>query len=152
MVTTNKNFLSPVGFQFKLDSNQYSNIEYFCTSVTLPSLGITEATNNFRGLNMSMSGDRMTFDDLTIRFNITENMENYIETFNWLHNMINEGESFKSDATLLILTSHNNVSKEIRFTDCFPTNLSAVEFSTQQTDVEYLQADVTFKYSYFDFK
>jgi len=26
-----------------------------------------------------------------------------------------------------------------------------VEFSTQQTDIEYLQADVTFKYTYFEF-
>ena len=79
-------------------------------------------------------------------------MENYVEMFNWMHNIIEQGESFKSDATLAILSSHNNVTKEITFRDCFPTNLSAVEFSTQQTDVEYLQADVTLKYTYFDIK
>jgi len=151
MITTNKNFLSPVGFQLKMDSNLYPNLEYFCSAVTLPSVGITEATLPYRGLNMSFTGDRFTFDDLTIRFNITEDMENYLETFNWMQSIINSGENFKSDATLLILTSHNNVSKEIKFTDCFPISLSAVEFSTQQTDIEYLQADVTFKYTYFEF-
>ena len=57
-----------------------------------------------------------------------------------------------TDGTLLILSSHNNVTKEIVFRDLFPTNLSSVEFSTQQTEVEYLQADVTFKYTYFEFK
>ena len=79
-------------------------------------------------------------------------MENYIEMFNWMHNIINKGEKFKSDATLAILSSHNNVTKEITFKDCFQTTLSAVEFSTQQTDIEYLQADVTLHYSYYEIK
>ena len=101
---------------------------------------------------MGMTGDRIAFGDLQIRFNITEDMENYVEMFNWMHNIIQKGESFKSDATLSILSSHNNVTKEITFRDCFPTSLSAVEFSTQQNDIEYLQADVTFKYTYFEVK
>ena len=152
MTTTNKNFLSPTGFQFKIDSTQYSNVEYFCTAVTLPDLTLGEAPNPYKGSNLAMTGDRIGFGDLAIRFNVTEDMENYIEMYNWMHNIIQKGESFKSDATLSILSSHNNVTKEITFKDCFPTNLSAVEFSTQQTDIEYLQADVTLKYTYFDIK
>ena len=42
--------------------------------------------------------------------------------------------------------------KEIIFKDCFPTNLSSLEFSTQQTEIEYLQADVTLKYTTFEIK
>ena len=152
MTTANKNFLSPTGFQFKIDSTQYANIEYFCTSVTLPDLSLGESAAPYKGANLSFTGDRMTFGDLTLRFNVTEDMENYVEMFNWMHNIIEKGDSFKSDATLSILSSHNNVTKEITFRDCFPTNLSAVEFSTQQTDIEYLQADVTLKYTYFDIK
>ena len=150
MTTANKNFLSPVGFQFKIDSTQYSNVEYFCTSVTLPDLSLSDVPTPYKTSNMGMTGDRISFGDLSIRFNITEDMENYIEMFNWMHNIIQKGESFKSDATLSILSSHNNVTKEVTFRDCFPTSLAAVEFSTQQTDIEYLQADVTFKYTYFE--
>ena len=150
MTTSNKNFLSPTGFQFKIDSTQYSNVEYFCTSATLPDLTLSEAAVPYKGSNLAMTGDRIAFGDLAIRFNITEDMENYIEMFNWMHNIIQKGESFKSDATLSILSSHNNVTKEVTFRDCFPTSLAAVEFSTQQTDIEYLQADVTFKYTYFE--
>jgi hypothetical protein len=153
-LTTNKNFLSPVGFQFRINAQEFPNLEYFCTAVTLPGVSLTESNVPYRGVNIAMTGDRMNFDELAIRFNITENMENYIEMFNWMEKIINDSnaESFKYDATLSILTSHNNVSKEITFKDCFPTSLSALEFSTQQTDIEYLQADAAFKYTYYEIK
>ena len=56
-----------------------------------------------------------------------------------------------SDATLSILSAKNNVIKEVRFTDIFPTGLSGVGFSTQATDVQYLTSTVTFKYTLYDF-
>jgi hypothetical protein len=71
--------------------------------------------------------------------------------FNWMHRLVSNPED-TSDATLSILSSHNNVTKEIIFKDCFPTNLSSVEFSTQQTEIEYLQADATLKYTTFEIK
>lgn len=153
-LTTNKNFLSPVGFQFKVNANEFPNTEYFCTAVTLPGISLSESNVPYRGVNIAMTGDRLNFDELAIRFNVTEDMDNYVEMFNWMHNIIKDpkGESYKFDATLSILTSHNNVSKEITFRDCFPTTLSAIEFSTQQTEIEYLQADASFKYTYYEIK
>ena len=56
-----------------------------------------------------------------------------------------------SDATLSILSAKNNVIKEVRFTDIFPTGLSGVGFSTQATDVQYLTSTVAFKYTLYDF-
>jgi hypothetical protein len=50
---------------------------------------------------------------------------------------------------LSVMTSHNNVNKQFQFKDAFPTSLSGVEFSSQSTDVTYLQADVTFRYNEF---
>ena len=56
-----------------------------------------------------------------------------------------------SDATLSILSAKNNVIKEVRFTDIFPTGFSGVGFSTQATDVHYLTSTVNFKYTLYDF-
>ena len=150
-LTTNKNFLSPVGFQFKIDSTTYPNVEYVCTAVTLPDISVAEAAAPYKSVNFAVTGDRINFSSLAIRFNITENMENYIEMFNWMHRLVSNPED-TSDATLSILSSHNNVTREIIFKDCFPTNLSSVEFSTQQTEIEYLQADATLKYTTFEIK
>jgi len=80
-------------------------------------------------------------------------MENYVETFDWLHNIsqTNNAEDFKADATLLILSSHNNVTKQIKFKGVFPTALGSVEFDSQATDVEYVQMDISFAYTNFEF-
>jgi hypothetical protein len=56
-----------------------------------------------------------------------------------------------SDATLTILTSKNNPQLEVRFRDVFPKSLGSVSLTTQDTEISYLVADVTFGYKYYDF-
>ncbi len=153
-LTNNKNFLNPVGFQFKINSGKYANIEYFCIAASLPSVNLPPVSVPFKGVNISATGDKLQFEDLTLRINVTENMENYIETFNWINNILQSGtaENNKEDATLMILSSHNNVNKEIEFKGIFPTGISGVEFNTQTTDIEFVQVDITFSYNYFEIK
>ena len=77
-------------------------------------------------------------------------MENYVETFEWLHSCIESSVDVSEDAELIILNSHNNVSKRIKFFGLFPTSLDSLDFNTQNTTVEYLQATVTFAYTNFE--
>ena len=55
-----------------------------------------------------------------------------------------------SDAMLTILTNKNNPVVECRFRDVFPTSLSGLTYSQNQTDVEYLTATVNFKYTIYE--
>ena len=55
-----------------------------------------------------------------------------------------------SDAVLTILTNKNNPVVECRFRDVFPTSLSGLTYSQNQTDVEYLTATVNFKYTIYE--
>ena len=55
-----------------------------------------------------------------------------------------------SDAVLTILTNKNNPVVECRFRDVFPTSLSGLTYSQNQTDVEYLTAEVKFKYKIYE--
>ena len=55
-----------------------------------------------------------------------------------------------SDCVLTILSNKNNPVAECRFADCFPTSLGALEYSQNQTDVDYLTVDVTFKYKIYE--
>lgn len=153
-LTTNKNFLSPVGFQFKISSNQYPNLEYFAVAATLPGVNMSATQTPYKGVNLQFTGDRLAFEDLSLRVNVTENLENYIETFDWLHSIAQSknSEDLKVDATLLILSSHNNVVKEVEFKGVFPTSLSPIEFNAQAESIEYVQMDITFSYTNFEFK
>ena len=55
-----------------------------------------------------------------------------------------------SDAVMTILTNKNNPVVECRFKDVFPTSLSGLSYSQNQTDVEYLTAEVNFKYQIYE--
>lgn len=150
-LTTNKNFLSPVGFQFAIDREQFANVEYFCTAVNLPGINLGNVDLGYRGGTVAEVGDRLEFSELSITFNVTEDMENYLEITNWMHRIVNQKGDFKEDATLLIMNSHNNVAKEVHFNSVFPTAISELSFDTSG-DVEYLKATVTFQYTTYEFK
>ena len=55
-----------------------------------------------------------------------------------------------SDAVMSILTNKNNPVVECRFADVFPTSLSGLTYSQNQTDVDYLTATVSFKYQIYE--
>jgi hypothetical protein len=57
-----------------------------------------------------------------------------------------------SDAIMTILSNKNNPVVECRFADVFPTSLSGLSYSQNQTDVDYLTAEVTFKYQIYEIK
>ena len=55
-----------------------------------------------------------------------------------------------SDSVMTILTNKNNPVVECRFSDCFPTSLSGLDYNQNVTDVDYLTASVTFKYTLYE--
>jgi len=57
-----------------------------------------------------------------------------------------------SDAIMTILTNKNNPVVECRFADVFPTSLSGLSYNQNITDVDYLTAEVSFKYQIYEIK
>ena len=57
-----------------------------------------------------------------------------------------------SDSVMTILTNKNNPVVECRFKDVFPTSLSGLSYNQNITDVDYLTAEVTFKYQIYEIK
>ena len=172
----NRNFLSPIGFRFII--SRLRAVDFFCQQVTLPSLS-TNAPNMYTGLNkIPQPGDELQYGDLVIRFLVDENMKNYYQVHDWMReiatpktarefryargtersaNMKPEDRSeadnqWKSDCSLLILSSNYNTVSEIMFRDAFPINLTTLSFDATQAQVEYLTAEVTMRYSYFDYE
>ena len=53
------------------------------------------------------------------------------------------------DITLFILSSKNNPVATVVMRDAFPTSLSSLDYSQQETDTSYVQCNVTFAYPFY---
>ena len=128
--------------------------------------GPTQATplNDFQ-----LSGDKLSYETLTVRFLVDEDCNNYSLIHNWMVGITYpqkedqwykfaetmRDKDFKDDDLdtidlyLRILTSNFNTSFKCQFVDAAPISVSTLEFSTDQNDLQYLIAEVTFRYTYF---
>jgi len=50
---------------------------------------------------------------------------------------------------LFILSSKNNPVATVVMRDAFPTSISALDYSQQETDTSYVQCNVTFAYPFY---
>jgi hypothetical protein len=55
-----------------------------------------------------------------------------------------------TDITLAMLSSHNNVTRTIRYIDCVPTSLGQMDMSAVAGDTIAITFPVTFRFSYFE--
>ena len=165
----NRNFLTPVGFKFIL--NRAPKTTFFSNSANIPgiTLGIANQANYLR--DIPQPGDKMEFDDFTLRFLVDENLENYNEISNWIRGLgfpeslaqiyelqqsnpnldqPRKGQlNMYSDATLNVLSSNQNANFKIKFKDMFPYSLTTLQFDATDTDIDYFTAEVSFKYTMF---
>lgn len=151
MVTSNKNLLSLTGFKLQISGKDYANAEYFAVSATLPGISLPEVELSYRNRHGFLPGDKIEFDPVSVRIAVDEGMHSYEDMITWIkHNVENQKLDVR-DIMLSVMTSHNNVSRTIKFVNAFPTSLGQIEFNTQLTEVEYAYFDVSFRYDYFEF-
>jgi len=84
--------------------------------------------------------------------------ESLREIYNWQKNNselnIEEKSQMQmnlySDATLTVLTSSNNSNFKVKFSNLFPYSLTDLQFDATGSDVDYLTAEATFKYTIYN--
>jgi hypothetical protein len=142
-------YASPTQFRFGI--KQLPKVEFFTIKANLP--GIEGASVDFANpfKNIPIMGDKLTYSDLTITFIVDEYLENYQSLHNWLGKTTAD-KAMYSDAFLMILSNKNNPILNVNFQNVFPTSLSGLDYTQGATDVEYMTADVTFKYQIYKFE
>jgi hypothetical protein len=148
------NFLNPSSFVLSLDSQTYSGAEFTIQTMMLPDVSAEGAPLQFRQRNIATVADKINFGSFEVSYLIDEDLLNYKEIFDWLKSNVESNHTATNhvrDLTLTIMNSANNVTKQIKFIDAYPTSLSSLPFDITTTDVEYLTAIVTFEYSYYQF-
>lgn len=165
----NRNFLAPSGYKFNLTRNP--KVDFFSTSVNVPglNLGVAVQSNYFR--DIPVPGDKISFDDFTLRFIVDENIENYLEIQEWIRGFgfpeypgqytelldgdlsnkgIQNASSGQSDGTLIIYNSNFQPNIKVNFRGLFPVSLSEINFDASDTQVSYITAQVTLKYTMYN--
>ena len=162
----NTNFLSPLAFKFML--SRAPNLNFFATDVNIPSLtlGFIELPTPFKLIELP--GDKLDYGDLQLTFKVDENFANYFEIYNWLVALgfpdefgqykklsgapRGSKDTISSDASLMIFNSSYVPNVEAYFEDIFPVSIGDINFTTTDTDVNYVTNTVVFKYKKFSIK
>ena len=153
----NTNFLSPIGFKFQL--NNFPAVNYFCQSATLPGISISAIDVATPLKTIAMAGDEVSFEELSIKFIVDENMKNWLSIYDWIiglgfpseegqakYRKLKKDSELTTDATLTVLTSNMNPQIHFRFQECFRLSLSSIAFDSGGTDIDYVTADASFRY------
>ena len=151
---TNLNQLNVVSFETNF--LRIPGVNYFCQRVSIP--GITLSTTNLSTpyASIPIEGDILEFEDLTIGFIVDEDMQNYLELYNWLQSIgfpekfpqyDNETLKIKSDMNILLHTNKSNPNYSIVFKDVFPVSLGTIAFDTNATALDPIVIDAGFKYT-----
>lgn len=163
---TNVNLLH--GNKFQLNFSRVPNIQYFCQSVSLPGISLSEIVRNTPFVDIYSPGEKAIYDVLNVTFMVDEKLESWFEIHDWIRGMTfpekyEEYANLKqlspfadkvfpqfSEAKITVLTSSNNPSYTIKFIDCFPISLSSIVFSAGDTPENIVTADATFRFSYYN--
>lgn len=167
-----KNFLQPSGFQMII--SRAPKIAYFGNAVNIPDLLLGTTIQPTQALkNLPVPGEIIEFGDLTLRFLVDENMENYIEVQNWIRGIgfpesleqiydfqdetegvarpdLQSTMNIYSDGTLIVYDSLSNPNFKVHFENMFPYSLTTLQFDATLADTEYFTAEVSFKYDIYN--
>lgn len=166
----NRNFLSPTGFEFTL--NRAPKVAFFSNAANIPGLNLGVALQPSYLKNIDTPGDKIEFEDFTLRFIVDEDLQNYLEIHNWIKGLgypeslneiyslqkqksysnvtVNDKMNIYSDGTLTILGSSFQPNFKIKFSDLWPYSLTTLNFDATDTDIQYFTAEVIFKYTIYN--
>jgi hypothetical protein len=159
----NKNFLSPLNFKFMIKKAPHVN--FFIQKVNLPGINLPSPESNNPFVRIPYPGEHLNYEPLTIDFKVDEDLQNYFEIHNWIRNLgkpedyeqyrkisIEDpltGEGIYSDISLSILSSTKMPNYEFVFVDSHPISISDLNFTSVDSDVNYITARATFRYTYY---
>ena len=142
---------------FKLEIDSFPTVTYFCQSVNLPSLtaSVVEVPVAGFGLPIKSPVGRYSYENMSASFLVDENMENWLEVYNWMSEMrafdtdcaTKPYDSLFSNATLQIMDGSYTPIKTVTLEEIFPVGISGVQFSTVVVDTEPVIATATFAFT-----
>jgi hypothetical protein len=157
---TNLNQLNVVSFDVSF--SRLPAVQYFCQRISLPTVVLGETHEASPFMNTALEGDTITYEAMNLSFIVDEDLQNYIEIYNWMTALgfpreyaqfaaleieSSGAENTKySDLDIILHTNKSNPNYKINFTDVFPTSLSSIQFDATPTGMDPIVVDATFNF------
>lgn len=163
--------------KFKLTFDRLPHVTFFCQSLEIPGLSVSNATYATPFVDLPVPGDKVSYDSLNINFIIDEDYKAWISVHDWLRglgfpesfaeyrnlkelsnslgkprNSLREDKPQYSNAILSLFTNKNNPNLRLKFFDVFPISLSSIPLNVQMSAEEVLVGNAQFKFSYYNFE
>lgn len=161
---TNKNFLNPLNFVFRLKRSPHVN--FFTQELNIPGVSLINTIEPNPFVDLPRPGDHLTYGDFSLKFKVDESLENYFEIHDWIRALgkpdnyqeyakiysktQESGEGIYSDLNVLLLNAVKLPIFEIEFINAFPVSISELNFTSTDDSVNYITATASFKYTLFN--
>jgi hypothetical protein len=155
---------SPLNFMFTIKRAPATS--YFCQDVKIPNVSLPAVKVPSPSLTVPMIGDHVVYEPLSLTFKVDDNLQNWLEMYNWLkaignpentsqnyitleNNKNYSGYGIYSDLQLFILDSQKNPTYLFTFERCSPTFLSGPHFESTDNSIPYINSTVNLSYTKF---
>jgi len=159
----NTSILQSTKFTFIIPDMPF--LKYFCQTVQVPSISTSEIAIPTQFSTTYRHGEKLNFEPLTITAIIDEDLRVWEETYKWLSSLTRP-QSFEQyprktqqqkftvplyyDGFLTINTNANKTNIRLKFRNCHPTVIGAINFDTKVDADTIPTADFTFRYDYYE--
>lgn len=141
-MTTNEMITTSRGNSAVLKINGPKEISYTILSFTLPTLTTSAVYTPYRNNIIKNPGDSIEISQVTIEFQLMENMNNYFHFIDWIKDNM-ENRDNKKNIDILIYDNNSDVIKTISLIDTFPISVTGLSYSN--IDVTDLSFTVDFE-------
>ena len=169
----NKDLLQSTKFRVTFD--RLPGTTYFCQTANFPGVSLTEIPRQTPFVDLYVPGEKIVYDTFNITFLVDEDLRSWTEIHDWIRG-ITFPTDFKeyldlqrmdkspymrasfnnkpqySNGILTLYTNKNNPNFRVKFVDLFPTSLSTILFSSQDSAENIVTADATFRFSYYEYE
>lgn len=158
----NTNLLQPT--KYLLNFKRIETVQYFCQSVSVPSIKLGEVFRATPFLDLYSPGTKLDYSLLDIEFIIDEELQTWKNLYNWFTSIADpngfEKRTYKkelqrsehfSDATLTILSNLNNPVLRINFSNLFPVSMGGIDFDTRLSADNLVTVSASFRYESYSY-
>lgn len=156
------NYMYPINFTGSI--RRLENTTFHLQRTNVPALTGNAVVVNTRLNPLRVGYDSLGYHELNWSFMVDENLNNYMELFDWMHGIAFPQDhsqyfgdrtpevpsSLTSDISVMIQNSSKNNIATVTFKDAFPTSLGDLNFDATVSESMPLICEVSFNYNYYE--